>query len=132
MTGALQTFSQRSPTQWRADMKSKFTSYQFFLRKSGMIENMYSYKNDTLGFETLYQKQQYEVDIVDLQDEDPLAELHHQFQQMGFAAIPFSAGGNGSQAPSAKRNGKKGDKQRKSHRSTAKGEIIFSKPLAGL
>ena len=84
---------------------------------------MDSYKNDSLGFENLYQKPQHELDIIDVQDEDPLADLHCQSQPFQFAAIPVPAGDNNSQALSnlpAKKNGKNGDKHGKSHDSAAK------------
>lgn len=84
---------------------------------------MDSYKKDSLGFENLYQKPQYELDTADAQDEDPLADLHYQSQPFQFAAIPVPAGHNNSQAPSnlpAKKNGKNGDKHGKSHGSAAK------------
>jgi hypothetical protein len=82
-----------------------------------------SYKNDSLGFENLYQKPQYELDTADVQDEDPLADLHCQPQPFQFAAIPISAGGNNSQAPPnlpTKKNGKNGDKHGESPDSAAK------------
>jgi hypothetical protein len=55
-----------------------------------------SYKNDSIGFEDLYQKPQYKMDIVGVQDEDPLADLHYQSQPFQFAAIPVPAGDNNS------------------------------------